>query len=81
MNVHSRLAMMVTMGMFFQDGLTGPAWGDRALYTAPPATHPEYEPGAQAPGGFWDFVDFIRDGSVEISIASGPGRSSVDAFA
>ena len=29
-----RLAMMAIIGMFFQDGLTGSAWGDWALYTA-----------------------------------------------
>merc|ERR1712066_732702 len=33
---NGRLAMMAIMGMFFQDGLTGSAWGDWALYTASP---------------------------------------------
>ena len=27
------LAMVAVMGMFFQYGLTGSAWGDRALHT------------------------------------------------
>jgi light-harvesting complex I chlorophyll a/b binding protein 1 len=33
---NGRLAMMAIIGMFFQDGLTGSAWGDWALYTASP---------------------------------------------
>jgi hypothetical protein len=28
--------MMAIIGMFFQDGLTGSAWGDWATYTASP---------------------------------------------
>merc|ERR1711972_270410 len=30
---NGRLAMVAIIGMFFQDGLTGSAWGDWALYT------------------------------------------------
>merc|ERR1712004_692352 len=30
---NGRLAMMAIIGMFFQDGLTGSAWGDWANYT------------------------------------------------
>ena len=33
---NGRLAMMAIIGMFFQDGLTGSAWGDWASYTASP---------------------------------------------
>merc|ERR1712060_1044050 len=33
---NGRLAMVAILGMFFQDGLTGSAWGDWALYTASP---------------------------------------------
>merc|ERR1712012_861580 len=33
---NGRLAMMAIIGMFFQDGLTGSAWGDWALYTDSP---------------------------------------------
>merc|ERR1712232_1437716 len=33
---NGRLAMMAITGMFFQDGLTGSAWGDWSLYTASP---------------------------------------------
>merc|ERR1712066_780852 len=31
---NGRLAMMAIIGMFFQDGLTGSAWGDWSLYEA-----------------------------------------------
>jgi len=34
---NGRLAMMAIIGMFFQDGLTGSAWGDWANYTQSPA--------------------------------------------
>ena len=33
---NGRLAMIAIIGMFFQDGLTGSAWGDWALYTVSP---------------------------------------------
>mmetsp|Transcript_26055 Transcript_26055/g.66059 ORF Transcript_26055/g.66059 Transcript_26055/m.66059 type:complete len:133 (+) Transcript_26055:2-400(+) len=33
---NGRLAMMACLGMLFQDGLTGSAWGDWALFTASP---------------------------------------------
>jgi len=33
---NGRLAMMAIIGMFFQNGLTGSAWGDWALYTDSP---------------------------------------------
>mmetsp|Transcript_88702 Transcript_88702/g.234569 ORF Transcript_88702/g.234569 Transcript_88702/m.234569 type:complete len:227 (+) Transcript_88702:2-682(+) len=33
---NGRLAMVAIIGMFFQDGLTGSAWGDWALYTGSP---------------------------------------------
>ncbi|CAJ1455118.1 unnamed protein product, partial [Effrenium voratum] len=33
---NGRLAMMAIIGMFFQDGLTGSAWGDWSLYTSSP---------------------------------------------
>lgn len=33
---NGRLAMMAIIGMFFQDGLTGSAWGDWSLYTDSP---------------------------------------------
>jgi hypothetical protein len=51
--------------MFFQDGLTGSAWGDWSLYTASPLRAFENEFGVQAPVGFWDPAGFTADGSVE----------------
>merc|ERR1719217_1356516 len=59
---NGRLAMMAIMGMFFQDGLTGSAWGDWSLYTASPLRAFESELGVQAPAGFWDPAGFTKDG-------------------
>merc|ERR1712190_530054 len=61
---NGRLAKMAIIGMFFQDGLTGSAWGDWALYTASPLRAFESELGAQAPLGFWDPLGFTSDGDV-----------------
>jgi len=61
---NGRLAMVATIGMFFQDGLTGSAWGDWALYTASPLRAFENELGVQDPVGFWDPVGFTSDGDV-----------------
>merc|ERR1712117_646101 len=61
---NGRLAMVAIIGMFFQDGLTGSAWGDWALYTDSPLRAFENELGVQAPTGFWDPVGFTADGDV-----------------
>merc|ERR1719382_1679606 len=61
---NGRLAMMAIIGMFFQDGLTGSAWGDWALYTGSPLRAFEDELGVQAPVGFWDPLGFSADGDV-----------------
>merc|ERR1719188_1473617 len=61
---NGRLAMVAIIGMFFQDGLTGSAWGDWALYTGSPLRAFESELGVQAPVGFWDPVGFTADGDV-----------------
>merc|ERR1712146_632795 len=45
---NGRLAMMAIIGMFFQDGLTGSAWGDWSLYTDSPLRAFENELGVQA---------------------------------
>jgi len=60
---NGRLSMMAIIGMFFQDGLTGSAWGDWALYTDSPLRAFESELGVQAPTGFWDPAGFTKDGS------------------
>merc|ERR1712061_946372 len=62
---NGRLAMMAIIGMFFQDGLTGSAWGDWASYTDSPLRAFENELGVQAPVGFWDPVGFTSEGNVE----------------
>ena len=59
---------------FFQDGLTGSAWGDWANYTASPLRAFESELGVQDPVGFWDPVGFTSDGDV----ASFKRRRSVE---
>merc|ERR1712060_129985 len=62
---NGRLAMVAIIGMFFQDGLTGSAWGDWALYTESPLRAFESELGVQAPFGFWDPLGLSKDGDVE----------------
>jgi len=59
---NGRLAMMAIIGMFFQDGLTGSAWGDWANYTDSPLRAFENELGVQAPAGFWDPLGFTKSG-------------------
>merc|ERR1719291_57537 len=57
--------MVAIIGMFYQDGLTGSAWGDWALYTGSPLRAFESELGVQAPLGFWDPLGLSADGDVE----------------
>merc|ERR1712066_479485 len=61
---NGRLAMMAIIGMFFQDGLTGSAWGDWALYNASPLRAFENELGVQDPVGFWDPLGLSADGDM-----------------
>merc|ERR1712226_1078388 len=61
---NGRLAMVAIIGMFFQDGLTGSAWGDWASYTASPLRAFESELGVQEPVGFWDPAGLSADGDV-----------------
>ena len=63
---NGRLAMMAIIGMFFQDGLTGSAWGDWALYTDSPLRAFEGELGVQPPVGFWDPLGLSSDGDMEV---------------
>merc|ERR1719237_1505731 len=56
---------MAIIGMFFQDGLTGSAWGDWANYTDSPLRAFENELGVQAPFGFWDPLGLTKDGDME----------------
>ena len=50
---NGRLAMMAIIGMFYQDGLTGSAWGDWANYADSPLRAFEEELGVQAPFSFY----------------------------
>eukprot|EP00434_Breviolum_minutum_P007042 symbB.v1.2.006213.t1/scaffold355.1/size243294/23 len=63
---NGRLAMMAIIGMFFQDGLTGSAWGDWANYTDSPLRAFEGELGVQPPVGFWDPLGLSADGDVAV---------------
>jgi len=63
---NGRLAMMAIIGMFFQDGLTGSAWGDWSLYTASPLRAFEGELGVQAPVGFWDPLGLSKNGDAAV---------------
>ena len=60
---NGRLTMMAVVGMFFQDGLTGSAWGNWALYTESPRRGLGDEMGLLPPVGFLDPPEFARDGS------------------
>eukprot|EP00435_Cladocopium_sp_Y103_P019915 s2204_g4.t2 len=62
---NGRLAMMAIIGMFFQDGLTGSAWGDWAQYTDSPLRAFENELGVQAPVGYFDPMGMSKDGDLK----------------
>merc|ERR1719433_2678063 len=62
---NGRLAMMAIMGMLYQDGLTGSAWGDWANYTGSPLRAFETELGVQAPVGFFDPLGLAADGDAD----------------
>jgi len=61
---NGRLAMMAIIGMFYQDGLTGSAWGDWSSYADSPLRAFENELGVQDPIGFWDPLHFADDGDI-----------------
>jgi hypothetical protein len=65
---NGRLAMMAIIGMFFQDGLTGSAWGDWSLYTdSPLRAGPKVleGTGGPMPDNFWDPVGLAKGKSDE----------------
>ena len=51
--------------MFFQDGVTGSAWGVWALCTGSPLRACVSERGVQPPTGFWDPAGFMKDGDAD----------------
>merc|ERR1712125_318937 len=70
---NGRLAMVAIIGMFFQDGLTGSAWGDWALYEASPlrataAPNFSNELGVCPPLGFWDPLGLSKFESPAVAV-------------
>jgi hypothetical protein len=65
--------------MFFQDSLTGSAWGDWALFTASPRRTFENELDMQAPGGLWDPAASPRVAAPRTLRAAARRRSSAAA--
>ncbi|CAE8633402.1 unnamed protein product, partial [Polarella glacialis] len=70
---NGRLAMMAIIGMFFQDGLTGSAWGDWSLYTASPlrAVGSTSSRGQKVARNFFGGDSFAAAPSFEVSKQSG----------
>ncbi|CAE7465879.1 FCPB [Symbiodinium natans] len=66
---NGRLAMMAIIGMFFQDGLTGSAWGDWANYADSPLRAADFstELGVTPPLGFWDPLGLSKFDDPEIA--------------
>ncbi|CAE7946324.1 FCPF, partial [Symbiodinium sp. KB8] len=67
---NGRLAMMAIIGMFYQDGLTGSAWGDWANYTESPLrAAPDFtqELGVTPPLGFFDPLGLSKYDNDEIA--------------
>eukprot|EP00933_Yihiella_yeosuensis_P071031 TRINITY_DN7921_c0_g1_i11.p1 TRINITY_DN7921_c0_g1~~TRINITY_DN7921_c0_g1_i11.p1 ORF type:complete len:503 (+),score=111.55 TRINITY_DN7921_c0_g1_i11:67-1509(+) len=66
---NGRLAMMAIIGMFFQDGLTGSAWGDWANYTASPLRAAGGDvlvgTGGPFPENYWDPAGLSKGKSEE----------------
>merc|ERR1712039_748911 len=82
---NGRLAMVAIIGMFFQDGLTGSAWGDWATYTASPlraakTSAPDFskELGACPPLGFWDPLGLSVYSDPSIAVAQFKRRRIVE---
>ena len=69
--------MMAIISMFFQNGLTGSAWGDWALCTASPLRAFEQELGVQAPAGLWDPLGYTNAGNVDAFSAAARQRFSM----
>jgi len=80
---NGRLAMVAIIGMFFQDGLTGSAWGDWALYEASPlraAAAPDFskELGACPPLGFWDPLGLSEFDDPAVAVAQFKRRRVIE---
>ncbi|KAL9139147.1 hypothetical protein ACP0BX_008344 [Amphidinium carterae] len=77
---NGRLAMMAIMGMFFQDGLTGSAWGDWSNFAASPLRAVDFskELGALPPVGFWDPLQLSVCDDDELAKAQFKRRRAVE---
>merc|ERR1719367_486752 len=78
---NGRLAMMAIMGMWFQNGLTGSAWGDWALYTDSPLwAAPDFskELGACPPLGFWDPLELSKFNDPTVAVAQFKRRRIIE---
>merc|ERR1712176_1630863 len=80
---NGRLAMMAIIGLFFQDGLTGSAWGDWANYTDSPlraAAAPDLskELGACPPLGFWDPLGLSKYEDPNVAVAQFKRRRVIE---
>eukprot|EP00413_Alexandrium_margalefii_P049273 CAMPEP_0204610220 /NCGR_PEP_ID=MMETSP0661-20131031/61392_1 /ASSEMBLY_ACC=CAM_ASM_000606 /TAXON_ID=109239 /ORGANISM="Alexandrium margalefi, Strain AMGDE01CS-322" /LENGTH=655 /DNA_ID=CAMNT_0051622023 /DNA_START=118 /DNA_END=2085 /DNA_ORIENTATION=+ len=79
---NGRLAMVAIIGMFFQDGLTGSAWGDWANYTDSPlrAAAPDFsnELGASLPLGFWDPLELSKFDDPAVAVAQFKRRRVIE---
>merc|ERR1719367_1776332 len=78
---NGRLAMMAIMGMWFQNGLTGSAWGDWELYTdSPLRAAPDFskELGACPPLGFWDPLELSKFDTPDVAVAQFKRRRTIE---
>merc|ERR1719401_1791060 len=83
---NGRLAMVSIIGMFFQNGLTGSAWGDWAAYTDSPlrataaSKAPDFskELGACPPLGFWDPLGLSQYADPNIAVSQFRRRRVVE---
>merc|ERR1712242_675131 len=80
---NGRLAMVAIIGMFFQDGLTGSAWGDWANYADSPlraTAAPDFskELGVCPPLGFGDPLGFSKYNDPDVAIAQFKRRRVIE---
>merc|ERR1712071_337207 len=76
---NGRLAMMAIIGMFFQDGLTGSAWGDWANYADSPLRAFENELGVKLLSDIGILLDLARTEMLMSSDGEGRLKSSTGA--
>merc|ERR1712061_659608 len=80
---NGRLAMVAIVGMWFQNGLTGSAWGDWANYVDSPlraTAAPDFskELGACPPLGFWDPLGLSKFDDPAVAVAQFKRRRVIE---